>query len=391
MSEHESDQPQPDESPPEQPEEQTTAPSSTDEPPRPAARRLLRSRDDRVLGGVAAGLGKYFNLDPVFFRIGFVALALVGGLGIFLYLAALLFVPPEDTSGGEPRRLGRGLTIAGAIVLVIFGAVVLFDGGWWWFGDVFFGPLGLLLVLGAAVWWLIWGRSGARAGTPRRTITRIALVLLVLLGSAALFAASFWIAGIGGGVAIAILVIAIGALLALAAVRGGARWLIVPALAIAAGLAMVAAADVDLRGGYGERTYAPRSLVELRDEYDLGAGRLEIDMRDVDFVAGERKLDVELGLGEIVLAVPEDVCVVTDADVGAGYLRVLDWDDGGLNVGWEERAGAQSLPRLLVDAHVGMGALYVVHDPLDADDHDDWMEGRDRWRGRSAACDNEVG
>lgn len=219
MSEHESDQPEPGDRPP--PEAIPDA-DGTDEPPRATARRLFRSHDDRVLGGVAGGLGKYFNLDPVFFRVGFVALAFVGGLGVLLYLAALLFVPSEDPSGSEPPRRGRALTIAGAILLVILGAVMLSDGGWW-FGGVFFGPLGLLLVLGAAVWWLVWGRSGAPATEPRRTLTRIALVLLVLAGSVLLFAASVWTAGIGGGVAVAILVIAIGALLVVAALRGGAR------------------------------------------------------------------------------------------------------------------------------------------------------------------------
>jgi phage shock protein PspC (stress-responsive transcriptional regulator) len=399
MSEHESDQPQPENPPPPPPSEETTDSGGGDEPPRPTTRRLLRSREDRVLGGVAGGLGKYFNLDPVFFRVGIVALAFVGGLGVLLYLAALLFVPSEDPSGGEPPRRGRVLTIVGAILLVCLGGALLSDGGWW-SGGFFFGPLGLLIVLGAAVWWLVWGRSGARDDHPRRMLTRVALVLLILAGSGVLFAASFWTAGVGGGVAVAGLVIAIGALLVVAAVRGGARWLIVPALAIAAGLGIVAAADVDLRGGHGERTYAPRSLVELRDGYDLGAGRLEIDLREVELTAGDHELDVELGLGEVVLTVPENVCVVADADVGAGYLRMLDWDHGGLNVGWEERAGTPTVPTLLLNAHVGMGTLQIVHDPLDAKWDDDRWEGRD-WHhlnrdddpslGRSAACENVVG
>ena len=42
-------------------------------------RRLTRSRTDRVIGGVAGGMGRYFNVDPIFFRIGAVALAFVGG------------------------------------------------------------------------------------------------------------------------------------------------------------------------------------------------------------------------------------------------------------------------------------------------------------------------
>jgi phage shock protein PspC (stress-responsive transcriptional regulator) len=378
MSEHETEQPKP------QPEPA----------PPPGPRRLLRSRDDRVIGGVAGGLGKYFNVDPVFFRVGLVALAFLGGLGVFLYLAALLFVPSEDAAGAEPPRRNRALTIAVAAVLVLLGAAILADGGWW-FGGFFLGPLGLLLVLGAAVWWLVWGRPGAREAGTRSTLTRMAVVLLVLVGSAALFMGSVWAAAAGGGVAMAILVIAIGALIGLAAFRGGARWLIVPALAIAIGVGLVAAADVDLNGGYGERVYAPASLAELRQDYDLGAGRLEVDLRDVDFPAGARDLELEVGFGEAVLVVPRDVCVVVDGDVGAGYLRMLGWDDGGFNVGWDD--GGVPDARLVVDAHVGMGALQVVHDPRESEWNDERRHGPGGWGdldedddpalGRSAACE----
>jgi phage shock protein PspC (stress-responsive transcriptional regulator) len=378
MSDHET------RNPPPEPEREPEEPES--DPDRgPVPRRLFRSRDDRVVGGVAGGLGKYFDVDPVFFRVGFVALAFLGGLGVFLYLAALLFVPSEDAAGGEPPRRSRVLTIAATIVLVIVGGAILSDGGWW-SGGFFFGPLGVLLVLGALVWWLVWGRSGE--AKPRTTLARIGIVLLILFGSAVLFAVSGWAAAAGGGVAVAVLVIAIGALLAAAAFRGGARWLIVPALAIAGGLGVVAAADIDLDGGYGKRVYAPSSLAEVRSGYDLGAGSLEVDLRGVDFSGGERELELEVGLGEAVLVVPRDVCVVADADVGAGYLRMLDWDNGGLNVGWRDE-GAPSA-RLVVDAHVGMGALQVVHDPRDAmgheDNWDDIEDKEDPALGRSTAC-----
>jgi phage shock protein PspC (stress-responsive transcriptional regulator) len=392
MSDHETEQPTP-EPEPEKPQPEPGEPQP--EPAEPLSpRRLLRSRDDRIIGGVAGGLGKYFNVDPVFFRVGLVALAFVGGLGVFLYLAALLFVPSEDAGGGEPPRRSRALTIAGAVLLVVLGAAILSKGGWWFGG--FFGPLGFLILLGAAVWWLIWGRAGTGNGDGRGALTRIAIVLLILLGSAALFVASVWTSAAGGGVAVAIVVIAIGGLLAVAAFRSGFRWLIVPALAIAAGLGVVAAADIDLDGGYGERHYAPASLAELRPNYDLGAGSLEVDLRGIDFNGGERDLALEVGFGEAVLVVPRDVCVVADADVGAGYLRMLGWDDGGFNVDWDENTPARADARLVVDAHVGMGALQVVHDPRDAEGHDRDWGGRDRWEdvhdeddpalGRGAAC-----
>jgi hypothetical protein len=206
-----------------------------------------------------------------------------------------------------------------------------------------------------------------------------------------------WAAAAGGGVALAVLVVAIGALLVLAAFRGGARWLVVPALAIATGVGLVAAADVDLGGGYGDRVYVPASLGDLRERYDLGAGHLEVDLRGVEFTRGTRELALELGFGEAVLVVPRDVCVVADADVGAGHLRVLEWDNDGLNVGWSEGDRSRDKATLVVDAHVGMGTLSVVHDPRDAEwSHDhphgpggwrDWDRNEDRALGRSPACE----
>jgi phage shock protein PspC (stress-responsive transcriptional regulator) len=61
-----------------------------------AAERLHRAGPDRMLAGVAAGLADYFDVDPTMVRIGFVALALLGGLAVPLYLAGWLLIPDED-------------------------------------------------------------------------------------------------------------------------------------------------------------------------------------------------------------------------------------------------------------------------------------------------------
>lgn len=59
--------------------------------------RLHRRRGGRMLGGVAAGLADYFDVDPVLIRIGFVVLTFVGGLAVPLYLAGWVLIPDEDT------------------------------------------------------------------------------------------------------------------------------------------------------------------------------------------------------------------------------------------------------------------------------------------------------
>jgi len=62
-------------------------------------KKLYRSRQERIIAGVAGGLGEYFSIDPVLVRIIFVALALVHGLGILIYIVFLLIIPNEE--GGD--------------------------------------------------------------------------------------------------------------------------------------------------------------------------------------------------------------------------------------------------------------------------------------------------
>ena len=50
-----------------------------------------------MLSGVAIGLADYFDIEPTFVRIGFVALTLLGGLAVPLYLAGWLLIPEEGT------------------------------------------------------------------------------------------------------------------------------------------------------------------------------------------------------------------------------------------------------------------------------------------------------
>lgn len=56
--------------------------------------RLYRSESDRKVAGVCGGLGEFFRVDPVLFRVGFVVLAFACGVGILLYLALWLLLPP---------------------------------------------------------------------------------------------------------------------------------------------------------------------------------------------------------------------------------------------------------------------------------------------------------
>ncbi len=58
-------------------------------------KRLYRSRNKRVIWGVCGGLGDYFGLDPVLFRIIFLVSIFGGGLGVLAYIAMAIIVPLE--------------------------------------------------------------------------------------------------------------------------------------------------------------------------------------------------------------------------------------------------------------------------------------------------------
>ncbi len=65
-------------------------------------RILNRSTDDKMVAGVAGGLGDYFGVDPVLFRVGFVAATLLSGVGALAYLALVLLVKPDDAGPSAP-------------------------------------------------------------------------------------------------------------------------------------------------------------------------------------------------------------------------------------------------------------------------------------------------
>jgi len=58
-------------------------------------KKLYRSETDRVLAGVAGGLGEYFQIDPTIIRLIFVLLTVFGGGGILVYVILWILIPSE--------------------------------------------------------------------------------------------------------------------------------------------------------------------------------------------------------------------------------------------------------------------------------------------------------
>lgn len=117
-------------------------------------RRLYRSSSQKVIGGVCGGLGDYFAIDPVWFRIGFVVLAIAGGSGILIYLLMWLIVPPQPDGYVVPAS-GRGSVTGVAVIGVVFmivGTVALVNTAAPWLGQYVWPVVllvgGLVLLLG---------------------------------------------------------------------------------------------------------------------------------------------------------------------------------------------------------------------------------------------------
>ena len=70
-------------------------------------KRLVRSRNDRMIAGVAGGLAASLNIDPLLVRIVLLALAFLNGFGFMLYLALWLLVPNEDSAAVDAREQVR--------------------------------------------------------------------------------------------------------------------------------------------------------------------------------------------------------------------------------------------------------------------------------------------
>ena len=352
--------------------------STLDETP---ARRLVRTGDGRWLGGVCAGLGRYFDINPLVYRIAFAALALAGGTGLLLYLAAYLVIPDEhadESIAVEAMRTRRQQPwlLLGVGVLGFGALFALTEASFWpgngnfWFAAVLAGA--------ALVWWRVSNRDRQPStSTPAEGVTNapiaprqpkrpslFAPVIGALLAASGVFGllAVLGVYDVDLEVALAAGVVMVGATVAIGAMTqrrvGG---LVVLGLILLAAFGVAAATPVPISAGAGEKTERPLTVVALEPSYELGVGSLDLDLRAVVLPTGTTSIDASVGVGELLITVPEGVALEIDAHAGAGEIDVLGELHDGFDVDRTLTVAGPTpdAPLLQLEADVGFGAIEV--------------------------------
>ncbi|HEV2756502.1 MAG TPA: PspC domain-containing protein [Actinomycetota bacterium] len=352
-------------------------------------RRLVRRTDGGIVAGVCAGLADYFGIDPVFVRIGFVALALTGG-GVLAYLAAWALMPPATGSGtlparGAPKLAAALLLVAGAIAATtVAGGLISVM--------LPIGPLDYLspepiafaaaLVVAGVLLLRAPERSPAEADHPtapaeRRTLptlrlparrprersalTPLTLAAALLAGGGTALAANVGWIGLDVGQIAALSLAIVGAGLVFGAWWGRAR-LLIPVGILMVPLVLVASL-VDLRpsGMVGNSYVMPTQAGTLEDMKVL-AGQVTLDLTEYPFADGTETARLRLGAGAINVHVPREVYVVVDATIRGGEAYLLNrYDEGfGFGVAVHEEAGPpDAKKRLKLEIAGGFGTVGV--------------------------------
>ena len=312
-------------------------------------RKLTRSTTDKHVWGVAGGLGRYFGVDPMLFRVAFGVSVVFGGIGIVAYLAFAAFLASDNGNPAWIEDKGRVGSTVIIIGLAVAGLATLKPPGF------ILGP-GLFAVaaftlLGVAAYRAI-GREVRQ--DPARLAAKVTLMLIALAATVAAAVAVGFVVALGGGVAVAVVSMVAGLGLITAGLLGGPRWLILPVLVLVVPLAVVSAADLDLEGGVGEKRFTPQTVDEIRPEYRVGVGEMVVDLRDLKLPPGQTQVNVRVGIGEARILVPADACTSIDGDIGVGAADIPNRVDEGPDIAIREQ------PRqLVINADLGIGHLQV--------------------------------
>jgi hypothetical protein len=156
--------------------------------------------------------------------------------------------------------------------------------------------------------------------------------------------------------------IAVGLACVAGAFQGRQHAMMVLGLALTVVLAVAVATDWDLdvplAGGVGDRTERPATPAELT-EYELGAGDFRLDLQQLQVPPGTTTVEARVGVGELVVEVPDGVTVRVMASSGLGEIQVLGEQDNGFANRVDTTVAAGGDRRLELDLRVGVGQVRV--------------------------------
>ena len=367
------------------PESGTDRPEGGQTTGRPPLRRVRG-----VLGGVAAGIADYFDVEPWLIRLAFVLLVFAGGFGLLAYLAGWLLIPEAGTNESIAERWIRGVSSGPAwigIALIVIAVLVLLSSLHAHSGLIW---ALVLLVLGVLLYRGDFFRheesdgqettSRALPASPRRerrerpertpraprerkppsNLGRFTLAaMLIGVGALALFDTAGVIQPLPQHYLAAALVI-VGAGLVIGAVWGRSRGLIALGLilAFAMGVASIGDAATSVRHSRNV-VYAPISVSGIADHYELGAGTMTIDLSDVP--PSDFSFSAHLGAGELDLVLPGGIGATIETRVGVGQFDVLGTTSEGLGIGRTIHISGTT-GNAYINLDVGAGKIVVTQE-----------------------------
>lgn len=109
--------------------------------------------------------------------------------------------------------------------------------------------------------------------------------------------------------------------------------------------------------GIGDRVERPSSVAELDAGYSLAMGTLTVDLRGIDLPRGGAEVSASVGMGELVVRLPEGIGAEVRASAGAGEVTILGQSNSGVGVSVTEEVPGS--PAVVLDVSVGMGSVEV--------------------------------
>lgn len=310
---------------------------------------LRRDTSREVVGGVAAGIGREFGIDPLLVRVAFVVLLVAGGGGLIFYLACWMFIPRDgsDVSGfGAEFKVSDDVQVRTVGLAVGFGLAVismLSSTPWIFTGmpSVFPTPLVAFLVGVAVAGALLLSQktksnekdaqtmhSGSTPVQPGEPVKQnswllfalTASVVVIAVGAISMYSQLYTPVSAIYYLATALGIIAVGTLI-------GTKWgqaggLITAGIVVSVTLLIVQfAPDLSM----GQVNALPRTEAAATQPIRLGMGQINVDLREVeDLDLRGRTLLIENGIGSIEVIVPKELDVDVWAQTRLGTVSVFE-------------------------------------------------------------------